>query len=60
MTNNQNNNYSINLDITTYNMLVRKIDVLTSIIEGQNDIIQKRTTSLEETFDSIDKMLEKL
>ena len=60
MTNNQNNNYSINLDITTYNMLVRKIDVLTSIIEGQNDIIQKRTTSLEETFDSLDKMLEKL
>ena len=60
MTNNQNNNYPINLDTNTYNMLVRKIDVLTSIIEGQNDIIQKRTTSLEETFDSIDKMLEKL
>ena len=60
MTNNQNDNYPINLDITTYNMLVRKIDVLTSIIEGQNDIIQKRTTSLEETFDSLDKMLEKL
>ena len=60
MTNNQNDNYPINLDTTTYNMLVRKIDVLTSIIEGQNDIIQKRTTSLEETFDSIDKMLEKI
>ena len=60
MTNNQNNNYPINLHTNTYNMLVRKIDVLTSIIEGQNDIIQKRTTSLEETFDSIDKMLEKL
>lgn len=60
MTNDQNDNYPINLDITTYNMLVRKIDVLTSIIEGQNDIIQKRTTSLEETFDSIDKMLEKI
>ena len=60
MTNDQNDNYPINLDITTYNMLVRKIDVLTSIIEGQNDIIQKRTTSLEETFDSLDKMLEKL
>ena len=60
MTNNQNNNYPINLDTNTYNMLVRKIDVLTSIIEGQNDIIQKRTTSLEGTFDSIDKMLEKL
>ena len=60
MTNNQNNNYPINLDTNTYSMLVRKIDVLTSIIEGQNDIIQKRTTSLEGTFDSIDKMLEKL
>ncbi len=60
MTNDQNDNYPINLDTNTYNMLVRKIDVLTSIIEGQNDIIQKRTTSLEETFDSIDKMLEKI
>ncbi len=60
MTNNQNNNYPFNPDTNTYNMLVRKIDALTSIIEGQNDIIQKRTTSLEGTFDSIDKMLEKL
>ncbi len=60
MTNDQNDNYPINLDTNTYNMLVRKIDVLTSIIEGQNDIIQKRTTSVEETFDSIDKMLEKI
>lgn len=60
MTNDQNYTQPINLDTNTYNMLVRKIDLLSSIIEGQNDIIQNRTTSLEETFDSIDKMLEKI
>ena len=60
MTNDQNDNYPINLDTNTYNMLVRKLDVLTSIIEGQNDIIQGRTLSLEESFDSIDQMLDKI
>ena len=60
MTNDQNYTQPINLDTNTYNILVRKIDLLSSIIEGQNDIIQNRTTALEETFDSIDKMLEKI
>lgn len=60
MTKDQNYNQPINLDTNTYNILVRKIELLSSIIEGQNDIIQNRTTSLEETFDSIDKMLEKI
>ena len=55
-------NYSdtININDTTTSILQAKIDILSAIVEGQNDIIQKRTTSLEETFDSIDKMLEKI
>lgn len=60
MTNDQNYNQPIYLDTNTYNILVRKIELLSSLVEGQNDIIQNRTTSLEETFDSIDKMLEKI
>ena len=59
MTNDQNYNQPINLDTNTYNILVRKIDLLSSLVEGQNDIIQGRTLTLKETFDSIDKMLEK-
>lgn len=60
MTSDQNYDHTIKLDTNTYNMLVRKIELLSSIVEGQNDIIQKRTLSLEETFDSLDKMLEKI
>lgn len=60
MTNDQNYTQPINLGINTYNILVRKIELLSSLVEGQNDIIQNRTTSLEETFDSIDKILEKI
>ena len=60
MTNDQNYNQPINLDTNTYNILVRKIDLLSSLVEGQNDIIQGRTLSLEKSFDSIDKMLEKI
>ena len=51
---------TININDTTTSILQAKIDILSAIVEGQNDIIQKRTTSLEETFDSIDKMLEKI
>ena len=46
-------------DITT-SILQAKIDILSALIEGQNDIIQGRTLSIEESFDSIDKMLEKI
>ena len=60
MTKDQNYNQPINLDANTYNILIRKIELLSSIIEGQNDIIQGRTLSLEKSFDSIDKMLEKI
>ena len=54
-------NYSdtININDTTTSILQAKIDILSAIVEGQNDIIQRRTLSLEKSFDSIDKMLEK-
>ena len=48
-----------NIDTTT-SILQAKIDILSAIVEGQNDIIQGRTLSLEKSFDSIDKMLEKI
>ena len=60
MANDQNYNHLIKLDTNTYNILVRKIEFLSSLVEGQNDIIQGRTLTLKETFDSIDKMLEKI
>lgn len=60
MANDQNYNHLIKLDTNTYNILVRKIELLSSLVEGQNDIIQGRTLTLKETFDSIDKMLEKI
>ena len=52
-------NDTINIDTTT-SILQAKIDILSAIVEGQNDIIQGRTLTLKETFDSIDKMLEKI
>lgn len=51
---------TINLNDTTTSILQAKIDILSAIVEGQNDIIQGRTLTLKETFDSIDKMLEKI
>ena len=53
-------NDTININDTTTSILQAKIDILSAIVEGQNDIIQGRTLSLEETFDCIDKMLEKI
>lgn len=50
---------TININDTTTSILQAKIDILSAIVEGQNDIIQGRTLTLKETFDSIDKMLEK-
>ena len=43
-----------------YNMLKSKIELLSSLVEGQNDIIQGRTTTLDEAFNSIDKMLDQM
>lgn len=51
---------TININDTTTSILQAKIDILSAIVEGQNDIIQGRTITLKETFDSIDKMLEKI
>ena len=51
---------TININDTTTSILQAKIDILSAIVEGQNDIIQVRTLTLKETFDSIDKMLEKI
>ena len=51
---------TLNINDTTTSILQSKIDILSAIVEGQNDIIQGRTLSLEKSFDSIDKMLEKI
>ena len=51
---------TININDTTTSILQAKIDILSAIVKGQNDIIQGRTLSLEKSFDSIDKMLEKM
>ena len=53
-------NDTITLENKTYNMLKAKLEILTSLAEGQNDIMQGRTTTIEETFISIDKMIHQL
>ena len=55
-----NSNDRITLEYKTYNMLKAQLEILTSLVEGQNDIIQGRTTTIEETFNSIDKMIHQL
>ena len=53
-------NYRITLEYKTYNMLKAQLEILSSLVEGQNDIIQGRTTTIEETFNRIDKMMHQL
>ena len=53
-------NDRITLENKTYNMLKAQLEILTSLVEGQNDIIQGRTTTIEETFNRIDKMMHQL
>lgn len=53
-------NDTITLEYKTYNMLKAQLEISSSLVEGQNDIIQGRTTTIEETFDSIDKMIHQL
>lgn len=53
-------NDTITLEYKTYNMLKAQLEILSSLVEGQNDIIQGRTTTIEESFDSIDKMIHQL
>ena len=55
-----NSNDKINLESKTYNKLKAQLEILTALVEGQNDIIQGRTTTIEETFNSIDKMIHQL
>ena len=56
----KNSNDTITLEYKTYNMLKAQLEILTSLVEGQNDIIQGRTTTIEETFNSIDKIIHQL
>lgn len=53
-------NDTITLEYKTYNMLKAQLEILSSLVEGQNDIIQGRTTTIEETFNSIAKMIHQL
>ena len=55
-----NSNDTIILESKTYNKLKAQLEILTALVEGQNDIIQRRTTAIEETFNSIDKMIHQL
>ena len=55
-----NSNNTITLESKTYNKLKAQLEILTALVEGQNDIIQGRTTTIEETFNSIDKMIHQL
>lgn len=52
--------HRININDTTTNILQAKIDLLSALVEGQNDIIQGRILSLEKSFDSIDQKLDKI
>lgn len=53
-------NDRITLEYKTYNMLKAQLEILSSLVEGQNDIIQGRITTIEETFNRIDKMIHQL
>ena len=53
----ENSNDTITLESKTYNKLKTQLEILTALMEGQNDIIQGRTTTIEETFKSIDEMI---
>ena len=53
-------NDRITLEYKSYNMLKAQLEILSSLVEGQNDIIQGRTTTIEETFNRIDKMMHQL
>ncbi|PQL21828.1 antitoxin PHD [Veillonella sp. T34266-5] len=55
-----NSNDTIILESKTYNKLKAQLEILTALVEGQNDIIQGRTITIEETFNSIDKMIHQL
>ena len=49
---------TLNMNDNTTSTLQAKIDILSALVEGQNDIIQGRIISLEKSFDSIDQILD--
>ena len=51
---------TININDTSTSILQAKIDILSALVEGQNDIIQGRVLSLDNSLDSIDQMLHKI
>ncbi len=51
---------TININDTSTSILQAKIDILSALVEGQNDIIQGRVLSLDNSFDNIDQMLDKI
>ena len=51
---------TININDTSTSILQAKIDILSALVEGQNDIIQGRVLSLDKSFDSINQMLDKI
>ena len=51
---------TITINDTSTSILQAKIDILSALVEGQNDIIQGRVLSLDNSFDSIDQMLDKI
>ena len=51
---------TINFDDNATNILQAKVDILSALVQGQNDIIQGRILSLEKSFDSIDQILDKI
>ena len=64
----ENTNYELIAEGTPFNdaqvtreaVVKAQLEILTSLVEGQNDIIQGRTTTMEEAFNSIDKMIHQL
>ncbi|MCF0157431.1 type II toxin-antitoxin system Phd/YefM family antitoxin [Veillonella caviae] len=51
---------TVSLGYNTYNSLKAKITVLSSIVNGQADIIEGRTKPVEETFKDIRTMLDSM
>ena len=51
---------TVSLGYNTYNMLKSKIELLSSLVEGQKDSVRGRGATLDGTFSSIDKMLDQM
>ena len=51
---------TVSLGYNTYTAMKSRIEILTHLLEGQSDIIQGRTTTMEDTFSSIHTMLDEM